>query len=147
VANGSRFGYAWLALTGALAIHVADEALNGFLDIYNPTVLSLRASLSWWPMPPFAFRNWLTGLCIAVIVLAFLASAAFKGRRWMAPLAFVFGGLMIVNAVGHTLGTIFGRTVESVRFSGAMPGFYSSPLLFVAAIWLIHEARQLRARP
>lgn len=35
-------GRAWLALAGALAVHVADEALTGFLAVYNPAVLALR---------------------------------------------------------------------------------------------------------
>jgi hypothetical protein len=30
------FGNAWLVLCAALAIHVADEALTGFLSAYNP---------------------------------------------------------------------------------------------------------------
>ena len=38
---GSRpmnFGAPWLALCAAFALHVADEALTGFLRVYNPTV-------------------------------------------------------------------------------------------------------------
>ena len=31
-----RIRTAWLALVVALALHVADEALTGFLDVYNP---------------------------------------------------------------------------------------------------------------
>ena len=34
----SLFGIAWLGLAGALAIHVLDEALTGFLGIHNPAV-------------------------------------------------------------------------------------------------------------
>ena len=37
---------AWRLLVGALAPHVLDEALTGFLDFYNPLVLSIRARYS-----------------------------------------------------------------------------------------------------
>jgi hypothetical protein len=37
------YGLPWFALTVAFALHVLDEATTGFLDIYNPTVLAVRA--------------------------------------------------------------------------------------------------------
>jgi hypothetical protein len=40
-----NFGLAWLFLCVAFCAHVADEALTGFLDVYNPTVLAVRAQL------------------------------------------------------------------------------------------------------
>ncbi len=42
-----RHGQAWVALTLALAVHVADEALNDFLSFYNPLVTSLRWRVGW----------------------------------------------------------------------------------------------------
>ena len=36
-------GIAWVLMWVALAVHVIDEALTGFLLVYNPTVLALRA--------------------------------------------------------------------------------------------------------
>jgi hypothetical protein len=33
-----RFCAAWVGLCAALALHVTDEALTGFLDVYNPAV-------------------------------------------------------------------------------------------------------------
>jgi hypothetical protein len=47
------FGWAWVLLSWALVLHVADEATSGFLRVYNPTVRALRAKLGWWPMPTF----------------------------------------------------------------------------------------------
>ena len=38
----SRHGLAWPSLCLALAIHVVDEALTGFLSVYNPAVQSIR---------------------------------------------------------------------------------------------------------
>ena len=34
---------AWILLCLALALHVFDEATTGFLGVYNPTVLAIRA--------------------------------------------------------------------------------------------------------
>lgn len=135
-----KLGLAWIGLWGALAIHVTDEALTGFLAIYNPTVLALRARLGFWPMPTFTFRDWLTGLSLGILLLALLSPFAFRNARWIRPifyfLAIVAG---IFNALGHTLGTIFGQTVSTVRFSRPAPGFYSSPLLLIAAIYALGQ--------
>ena len=115
-----------------LAIHVADEALTGFLAVYNPTVIALRERFSWFPMPVFRFETWLGGLILLVLVLLSLSPFAFRGASWLRPLAYVFAVVMVANGLGHTAGTIFGRTVESVRFPRPMPGFYSSPALLAA---------------
>ena len=45
-----KLGFAWIALCFALALHVVDEALTGFLSVYNPTVLALRSRYAWFPM-------------------------------------------------------------------------------------------------
>ena len=45
-----RHGWAWVALTLALAVHVADEALTDFLSVYNPTVEAIRARYPWVPL-------------------------------------------------------------------------------------------------
>ena len=37
-----KLGIAWVLLCLSLALHVVDEAANGFLYIYNPTVIALR---------------------------------------------------------------------------------------------------------
>ncbi len=139
-----RLGMAWLALCAALILHVTDEALTHFLSVYNPTVVVLRQQFAWFPMPVFEFRVWLAGLIVANAVLLALAPFAFRGARWMRPIAYVFAILMLANGLGHTLGTIFGRTVESVRFPRPMPGFYSSPFLLVASIYLLFQLRLSR---
>ncbi len=135
----SKFGMAWVALCAALILHVVDEALTNFLSVYNPTVIALRERFSWFPMPVFRFEDWLTGLILVNIVLLSLSPFAYRGSRWLRPLAYLFAVLMILNGLGHTLGTLFGRTVASVRFPRPMPGFYSSPLLLVAAIYLLFQ--------
>ncbi len=64
-----KLGIAWVLLCAALALHVTDEALTGFLAVYNPTVVALRERLGYWPMPTYEFRDWLTALIIGVVVL------------------------------------------------------------------------------
>jgi hypothetical protein len=144
----SRLGIAWVALCLALATHVTDEALTGFLSVYNPTVLALRERLGYWPMPTFEFRDWLTGLIAGTITLLALSPFVFRGARWIRPLFYVFAVIMLLNGLGHTAGTIFGRTVGSVRFPRPMPGFYSSPLLLVTSVYALVQLRRTRiARP
>jgi hypothetical protein len=125
---------------------VADEALSGFLDVYNPTVLAVRAHHSWFPMPTFEFREWLIGLIIANVVFLLLTPFAFRNAGWLRPLAYIYAGIHILNGMGHTLATIFGRTVSSVHFSRPAPGFYSSPLLLAASIYLLFRLRTGRKR-
>ena len=143
----NRLGAAWVGLAVALAVHVLDEALTGFLPVYNSTVRALRALLGFWPMPTLEFGEWLCGLAAGVFVLLALSPAVFRGARWIRPvfyfLAIVVG---LLNALGHTLGTIFGRTVSTVHFPRPAPGFYSSPLLAIAAVYALVQLRRTRNR-
>ena len=139
------FGAPWLALCAALALHIADEALTGFLRVYNPTVVALRQRWGWFPMPPFEFRDWLVGLIVGCAILTCLAPLAYAEARGLRPLAWVFAVIMLLNGLGHTLATVLGRTVASVTFPRPAPGFYSSPLLLAASLWMI--ARLRRTRP
>lgn len=137
---------AWLALCLAVAVHVADEALTGFLSVYNPTVQSLRESLPWLPFPVFRFDVWLEGLIVGILLLLSLSAFMYRGAAWMRPIAYALAVLMLANGALHTLGTIFGRTVASVHFQRPMPGFYSSPLLIAAAIYLVVELQRTAQR-
>jgi hypothetical protein len=135
-------GHAWILLCVAFAFHVFDEATTGFLAIYNPTVLALRERLGWWPMPAFQFREWLTGLIVVCIVLFVLSIAVTRGVTGTRGLAYGFAVLMLLNAAGHTVATIFGRTVAGVTFPRPAPGFWSSPFLAAAAIYLLIHLRK-----
>ena len=137
-----ELGIAWVLLVFALALHVADEALTGFLSVYNPTVLAMRQTIKWLPLPVFRFDTWLTGLVCAVIVLFLLSRFVFRGDRWIRPLGYFFAILMIANGLGHTAGTVLGKTVASVSFPRPMPGFYSSPFLLAASVHLLIQLRR-----
>lgn len=138
IPNAQLF-WAWISLCLALALHVIDEASTGFLSVYNPTVMALRKSRPWLPFPVYTFRGWLTGLVAVNVLLLCLSVFVLHGARWMRPIAYVFAAIMLANGLGHILGTILGRTVASIRFPRPMPGFYSSPFLLLASLYLLYE--------
>lgn len=148
-ANSQRdfnLGLAWLVLTFALAIHVLDEAVTGFLAVYNPTVLAVRARYFWFPMPTFSFRVWLTGLICGVLIMLALSPLFFRGVRWLRSLGYFMAMVNILNAFGHITATILGRTVASVHFPRPAPGFYSSPFLLIASLCLLLTLRRSRSQ-
>lgn len=69
----SGYGWPWIALCLALALHVTDEALTDFLSVYNPTVVAIRQRLPLVPLPTFSFKLWLAGLVTSVILLLALS--------------------------------------------------------------------------
>lgn len=118
-------------------MHIFDEASTGFLAVYNPTVVALRQQLGWWPMPTFGFGVWLAGLIMGCAVLLALSGLVARGATGTRPLAYGLAAIMLLNAASHTLATIFGRTVASVTFPRPAPGFWSSPVMAAAAIYLL----------
>jgi hypothetical protein len=120
---------AWVLLVLAIALHVADEALTGFLPLYNSIVESLRESYPWSPLPTFEFSVWLTGLIIGVLVLLGLSPFVFAGSPYLRPVSYVLGVLMTGNALGH-IGI-------SMYWGMLAPGVYSSPILLIAALALL----------
>jgi hypothetical protein len=139
-----NFGTAWFLLSLAFCAHVADEALTGFLPVYNATVLAMRSQYKWFPMPTFGFREWLAGLIIANIVLLLLTPFAFQNAEWLRPLAYFYAFVHLLNGTGHTVATIFGQTVSTIHFTRPAPGFYSSPLLLAGSIYLLIRLRASR---
>jgi hypothetical protein len=140
--SASGFGTAWFALCVAFALHILDEAATGFLAVYNPTVTILRSRWSWFPMPTFAFREWLVMLMLACALLFCLTPLAARGMPGLRPVAWFFAVIMLLNGLGHTLFTILGHTVASVTFPRPAPGFYSSPLLLATSLWLMFRLRR-----
>lgn len=110
-------------------MHVADEALTGFLPVWNSLVLRVREIVPWSPLPAFSFPVWLTGLALAILALAFLTKFALRGARWLRPFAYFYGILMVLNGLGH-----FALTVYLDRLA---PGVYTAPLLLAASAWLL----------
>jgi hypothetical protein len=136
VGDRVMLGRAWLALTIALGLHVLDEALTGFLDVYNPIVSTMRARHAWFPMPTFTFGPWISGLCVLVAVLLALTPLAYRRARGVRLAAFPFAAIMLLNGLGHLAGSVYLR-----RWA---PGATTAPLLIAASIWLVSAARERR---
>lgn len=132
-----RHARAWLFLVAALALHVLDEALTGFLDFYNPLILQLRESLGFWPMPTFTFGVWLSGLVALVVILAVLTPAVRRGATGTRLVSWVLAVIMLGNGIAHLAGSVYYR-----RW---LPGATSAPLLLVASIMLM-DATLARSR-
>ena len=130
----NRWSLAWAAMTAAFALHVLDEATHDFLSMYNPTALRIQEYLG-LPFPPvFSFRVWLTGLCVALAVLAALTPLVKPGRRWAVIAAFGYGAIHTANAIGHLTASVAGRWLA--------PGVLSSPVVLAAALWLLVETHR-----
>lgn len=120
---------AWVLFVSALALHVFDEAMTDFLPFYNQTVLSLKERFGFFPAPTFTFQNWLTGL-ITLIVIGYLATIKVaQGGRVIRVVTVALGFLMIANALGHLLGSLY--------YGRMLPGLLSSPILLAASVWVI----------
>ncbi len=127
----------WLALAFAFGVHVADEAANDFLGVWNPLVESLRERIPLLPLPTFSFKLWLGGLIVAVLVILLLSLVVRRGAVWMRPVSYVLAVIMLGNGLLHILG--------SLNEGRALPGVYSSPLLLVTAGLLLATALRHRA--
>lgn len=136
VAAAARWASAWVTLCLALALHVADEALNGFLEVWNPLVREVRDVVPGLPLPVFRFEIWLSGLVAAVAVLLALSCRVRRGARWMIPLSFVFGLVMLGNGLLHI--------VVSLSLGRAVPGVWSAPVLIAASVFLLIATRRVR---
>ncbi len=134
----------WLLLCAAVVLHVIDEATHNFLAVYNPSVMALREHVHWLPLPVFTFKQWMTGLIIAIAGGISLSPFFLRGTRWIRAIAYVVSVLMIANGLNHIAETILGRTVASVHFPRPMPGFYSSPALIAASIYVLLQLRNTK---
>jgi len=129
---------AWICLALALALHVTDEALTGFLPVYNGVVEAVRGRYPWVPLPTFTFPVWLGGLILGVLLLLALTPLVARGQSWIRVASIVLSIIMIGNALGHAGASLYwGRLA---------PGVYSSPFLFIAALALFITALRARVR-
>jgi hypothetical protein len=120
---------AYLLMVISLGLHVIDEAITGFLGFYNPLVLKLREQFEFIPFPVFPFWLWALGLSLLVTVLLLVTSLIHKRNKILIFIIRVFSFIMILNGLGHILGSVY--------LSRILPGFYSSPLLLAFSIYLL----------
>jgi uncharacterized membrane protein HdeD (DUF308 family) len=129
-----RFGVAWVSFGLALAAHVVDEATHNFLSTYNSSVHAIRARFPFLPLPTFTFRIWLALLITGILLLLCISPLAFRGNSWLRIVSRLLGIVVgVLNAALH-IGS-------SLYFHRWMPGVYSSPLLLLAAIYLLASSR------
>jgi hypothetical protein len=128
----------WLLLVAALAVHVLDESVTGFLDFYNPLVRQIRGQISWFPMPTFSFVIWLIGLLALVVVLTLLAPAVRRGAPGTSLASWILAAIMFLNGLGHLGGSVY--------FQRWLPGATSAPLLLVASVLLARATAARRRR-
>jgi hypothetical protein len=136
-----NWGNAWLLLCLSFAANILDDAVNGFLDYYNPTVLTLYGHYSWFPRIDLTFRQWLIGVIVADALLMLLTPWAYRNSRFLRLLAYAFSIIMLLIGCGSILATVRGRTVGSVHFTGMAPGTYSALLLLAASAYLLRRLR------
>jgi hypothetical protein len=125
----NKSGVAWVLMISAVSIHVFDEAVTDFLPFYNGLALNLRERLGFSLMPTFSFEAWLGGLIAAIIICFCLTPIVNRGGRFIRVFATALGILMVANALGHMLGSIY--------FGRLLPGSWSSPFLLVAAVYVV----------
>lgn len=134
----AQWRVSWVCLTLALGLHVTDEALTGFLPVYNGVVEGLRAEHPWILLPTFTFPVWLAGLVLGVVLLLALTPVVSRGASWIRVVSLVLAVVMIGNSLGHVGASLYwGRLA---------PGVYSSPVLFITALALLVTAWRARVR-
>lgn len=124
-----RLSISWLFLIVSLILHVIDEALNNFLDFYNPLVLKIKEHISFIPLPTFTFRIWISGLSIGVVLLLLMTPFIYDRNRFFIPVAKIFSILMILNGLAHIIGSIY--------YDRILPGLFSSPILIIFSAYFI----------
>lgn len=126
--------HAWLLLWAALALHVAEEALTGFLDVFNPLLPRLRASTG-IAVPQHRFGVWISVLIAVLLLLLLLTPLVRRGAPGMRAGSYLFAGLMVLNGCNHLLSPLYldGRW---------LPGMYTSPPLIAASLWLMRQAHR-----
>ena len=136
----ARHTRAWQMLTGALAVHVADEAATDFLGFYNPLIEQIRSEFSWLLLPTFTFTAWITGLGVLVGLLLLMSGPVRRGAPGTTAASWILSGILFMNGVGHLAGSVY--------FHSWLPGATSAPLLLITSASLAASTwnRQRAAR-
>ncbi|OGF68224.1 MAG: hypothetical protein A2Y62_20755 [Candidatus Fischerbacteria bacterium RBG_13_37_8] len=124
---------AWFILVTAVALHVIDEAITGFLTLYNQAVRDIKSQLGFFPAPTFSFGMWLGGLITAILIGYCIIPFIARGGRIIRVVTLVIGFIMVINALGHLLGSLYTKTI--------LPGMWSSPILLFAALYVVLQGK------
>ncbi len=132
-----NLGLAWLLLTIVFAIHVVDEAVNDFLEVYNPAVMNIRDNIPFLPIPTFSFEMWLAGLVLAILILFALLPFALRNSGWIIKFSYFYSIIMIINGIIHI--------TVSIVLGYLMPGIISSPFLLITSIYLLWMIKRVKS--
>jgi hypothetical protein len=135
--RGNRFGKAWFILSLFLLLHIVDEAINGFLPVYNEYILRIKANTG-IAFPTFTFPFWFTWLVCVDVWLLFLSRYALQGNRVIILLAYPFAIIMLLNGLLH-LGA-------SLYLQQWVPGFITAPFLIYGSINLFLATLKMKTR-
>lgn len=125
-----------MVLCLALAVHVADEAFNGFLPVYNDAVRAIGELFPFVPAPRLTLAVWL-GLTVALVAaLTALLPFAYRGVAWMRTATIGVSLIALANVTGHAGGSLMAGRL--------MPGVYSTPLLAAAGAYGLVRAWRWR---
>ncbi len=116
-------------MLSVLAIHVIDEALTGFLPFYNKLILDQRQKFGFFPMPTLTFDIWLGGILLLLCVAFALIPVVRRGGKFIRIVYTTIGILMVLNAGAHLIGSLYTGSL--------LPGFWSSPFLFITAVFVV----------
>jgi hypothetical protein len=121
----------YLLLVISLIFHVIDEAVNHFLDFYNPLVIKLREYSSLFPFPVFSFKIWIIGLALLILVLIIITPLIYRRNRIILLITRIFAILMVFNGLGHI--------AFSIYYVRIIPGMLSSPILFFFSVYFFYR--------
>jgi hypothetical protein len=123
---------AWAALLTSIAVHVVDEALTGFLPFFSQVVTSLRGRFGFFPLPILSYELWLGGLALAVAIGFAAIPIVDRGGRFIRIVTLALGLVMTANACSHMIGSVYAGRL--------LPGFWSSPFVLLAAVFMVVRA-------
>jgi hypothetical protein len=125
-----------------------DEALHGYLHVYNPLAYALWQRYPWSPLPVLDFfRYWVPLALGASFLILVLTPLVFRGWSMMRPPAWLLGGFLVLSGAGHMLAALLGPASFSEYVSRPLPGLYTSPLILPAGVFLLRELRGRKAAP
>lgn len=125
----NKTALAWIMMVSAAAVHVFDESVTGLLPFYNELARDLKQDYGFPLIPTFSFELWLGGLVVAIIAAFALTPIVSRDSKITRVVIAGLGILMVLNACGHIAGSLYLRRI--------LPGFWSSPLLLGAAVYLV----------
>lgn len=123
-----RWTAAWLVLSLAFALHVADEVLNGTFAFYRDLADFMADYLPMLKFPAFRPEVWLINLSGAALALIALTWLVYKRQGPMRFASYAFAIFATANAMLHIM--------VSLAVAHTMPGSLTAPLMLAAALFL-----------